>query len=81
MYIAARACASSPLRTPDAIQQNSRSSLLIQEMQNEEGDLQQQILAQGCRSNDPEDRGYEPSTVPRGHCQPDGFSALAVLVP
>mmetsp|Transcript_38770 Transcript_38770/g.91033 ORF Transcript_38770/g.91033 Transcript_38770/m.91033 type:complete len:734 (-) Transcript_38770:142-2343(-) len=58
--------ASSPLRTPDSIQQNSRSSQLIQEMQNEEGDLQQQILAQGCRSNDPEDRGYKPSTVPRG---------------
>ena len=53
-----------------------------QELQHEETDLQQQILARGCRSNDPEelstgltgtgmwcawqDRGYEPSTVPRG---------------
>jgi len=54
------------MRAPTGLQHNSRSELLIQELRSEETDLQQEILARGCRSNDPEDKGYEPSSVPRG---------------
>ena len=52
-------------------------ALLEKEMQNEEGDLQQQILAQGCRSNDPEARTsglfvFQVWGCKKGYCKARG---------